>query len=214
MKFKTLALAAALTVLSGCQSAYYATMEKVGIEKREILVDRVDAARDAQQETQQQFRDALEQFRSVVRIEGGELASLYERLRDEYDDSVDAAEDLGNRVDKVESVALALFEEWEEELDQYTNQTLRQQSAQKLRDTRTRYKSLIRSMRKAEKRMQPVLATLNDNVLYLKHNLNARAVGALKGELRSVQQQVDLLIRDMERSISESDRFIQNFQSS
>jgi len=214
LKFRTLALAAALTVLSGCQSAYYATMEKVGIEKREILVDRVDAARDAQQETQQQFRDALEQFRSVVSVEGGELADLYERLRDEYDDSVDAADDLGSRIDKVESVALALFDEWEEELDQYKNQNLRWQSAKQLRDTRTRYKSLIRSMRKAEKRMQPVLATLNDNVLYLKHNLNARAVGALKGELRSVQQQVDLLIRDMERSISESDRFIQNFQSS
>jgi len=209
-----LILAATLVALSGCQSAYYATMEKVGIPKREILVDRVDAARDAQQETQQQFRDALQQFRSVVQVDGGELDSLYERLRDEYEESVDAAEALTGRIDKVESVALALFEEWEEELTQYQNQNLRARSAKQLRDTRTRYKALMRAMRKAEQRIQPVLLTLNDNVLYLKHNLNARAVGSLKGELRTVQQQVDLLIQDMERSIRESDRFIQNFQAS
>lgn len=209
-----LILAATLVALSGCQSAYYATMEKVGIPKREILVDRVDAARDAQQETQQQFRDALQQFRSVVQVDGGELDSLYERLRDEYEESVDAAEALTGRIDKVESVALALFEEWEEELTQYRNQNLRARSAKQLRDTRTRYKALMRAMRKAEQRIQPVLLTLNDNVLYLKHNLNARAVGSLKGELRTVQQKVDLLIQDMERSIRESDRFIQNFQAS
>ncbi|MCV6588950.1 MAG: DUF2959 domain-containing protein [Marinobacterium sp.] len=209
---RKLMLATALVALSGCQSAYYAGMEQVGVHKREILVDRVDAARDAQQETQEQFRDALQQFRSVVNFDGGELESLYERLQAEYDDSEAAAADLSGRIDKVEHVALALFDEWEEELEQYRNQSLKAKSASQLRDTRRRYKKLIQAMRRAEKRIQPVLMTLNDNVLYLKHNLNARAVGALKGELKAVQQQVDLLIRDMERSISESDQFIKNFQ--
>ncbi len=209
---KGLILAAALLALSGCQSAYYSAMEQVGVHKREILVDRVDAARDAQEDAQVQFKDALQQFRSVVNFDGGELDNLYERLQDEYDDSAEAAENLAGRIDKVEGVAEALFEEWEEELTQYKNQRLRSQSSKQLGETRRRYKGLIRAMRQAEKRMQPVLSTLNDNVLYLKHNLNARAVGALKGELRSVQQQVDLLIRDMEKSIRESDRFIENFK--
>lgn len=209
---KGFVFATALVALSGCQSAYYSAMEQVGVHKREILVDRVDAARDAQEDAQVQFKDALQQFRSVVNFDGGELDNLYERLQDEYDDSAESAENLANRIDKVESVAEALFEEWEEELGQYKNQKLRSQSSKQLRDTRYRYKGLIRAMRQAEKRMQPVLSTLNDNVLYLKHNLNARAVGALKGELRSVQQQVDLLIRDMEKSIRESDRFIKNFK--
>jgi nitrogen fixation-related uncharacterized protein len=31
----------------GCSKAYYGAMEKVGIHKRDILVDRVEGARDA-----------------------------------------------------------------------------------------------------------------------------------------------------------------------
>lgn len=34
--------------LGGCSSAYYKTMENFGVEKRDILVDRVEEARDAQ----------------------------------------------------------------------------------------------------------------------------------------------------------------------
>ena len=38
------------TALTGCQSAYYAAWEKVGVEKRDILVDRVENAKDSQEE--------------------------------------------------------------------------------------------------------------------------------------------------------------------
>ena len=41
---KHLALAAALWLgLTACQTVYYSAMEKVGVHKREILVDRVEA---------------------------------------------------------------------------------------------------------------------------------------------------------------------------
>jgi hypothetical protein len=45
-------------------------------------------------------------------------------------------------------------------------------------------------MRRAEQSIDPVLAALRDNVLYRKHNLNASAVGALKGELASIDRDV------------------------
>ena len=38
----------AALVLTGCSTVYYNTMEKLGFEKRDILVDRVENARDAQ----------------------------------------------------------------------------------------------------------------------------------------------------------------------
>jgi hypothetical protein len=50
----------------GCSKAYYGAMEKVGIHKRDILVDRVEGARDAQSEAQEQFKSALEQFGTVI----------------------------------------------------------------------------------------------------------------------------------------------------
>jgi len=215
MKQKVRALlgASLLVALTGCQTAYYSAMEQVGVHKREILVDRVMDARDSQSEAQEQFEDALDQFRSVVQFNGGELDTIYKRLKGEYDDSVDAADDVRNRIEKVESVAEALFEEWNEELDKYSNRELRSQSARQLRETRIRYNDLLRTMQRAEKRMDPVLATLQDNVLYLKHNLNARAIGALKGEFRGMQQEINLLMRDMQRAIDESNRFIKTMES-
>ena len=67
---------------------------------------------------------------------------------------------------------------------------------------------MLRAMRKVESSMPPVLNALQNNVLYLKHNLNANAVGALQGELSSIQSDVGSLIDEMNAAIKQSDRFI------
>lgn len=206
------ALLLTLPLFSGCQSAYYSAMEQVGIHKRDILIDRVEDTRDAQDEAQQQFVSALEQFRSVVNFDGGELAGVYEKLQDEYDRSEASAEAVSDHIRKVEDVSEALFDEWQEELDQYTSAKLRRQSARSLQDTRLRYKTLHRSLKKAEARMQPVLSALRDNTLYLKHNLNARAIGSLKGEYAGIRQDINRLLAEMQRSIKASDQFIKEMK--
>jgi len=196
--------------LAGCQSVYYQTMEKVGIHKRDILVDRVESARDAQEEGKEQFRSALERFSSVLNFKGGKLEDKYKQLDAEYELSEEKANEVHDRVDAVEDVAEALFEEWQEELDQYTNAQLRRDSANKLRQTRDRYNKLIRAMRRAEKKMDPVLAALKDQVLYLKHNLNAKAILSLQQEFGSIKSDIAALIREMEKSIKEADAFIKD----
>ena len=199
----------ALTVsLAGCQSAYYSAWEQVGVEKRDIMVDRVEDAKESQKDAQEQFSSALEEFSALVNFDGGDLEDVYNSLNDEYEDSKSAAEDVSNRINKVQSVAEALFDEWEEELDEYENTTLRRESESKLRQTRQRYEDMLRAMRNAEGKMDPVLQRLQDNVLYLKHNLNANAIGALQGELTTIRGDVDTLIAEMNKAISESDAFI------
>ncbi|MFC3094849.1 DUF2959 domain-containing protein [Alteromonas sediminis] len=202
-----------LLLLMGCQSAYYAAWEKLGVEKRDILVDRVENAKESQEEAQEQFASALEELSALIAFDGGELQDIYEALSDQYEASQAAAADVSSRVDKVESVAEALFAEWEDELEAFSNATYKRQSAEQLRQTQRQYASLMRSMRKVEKSMQPVLITLNDNVLYLKHNLNASAIGALQGELTSIQRDVNLLINEMNAAIKESNAFIESMQT-
>ncbi len=208
-----LSLAAAALLASGCQSAYYKTMEQFGVHKRDILVDRVEEARDAQGEARDQFRSALERFNAVLGVEGGELQEKYEQLRAEFERSESRAEAVRSRITAVEDVAEALFEEWDDELAQYSDSRLRATSARKLRATRSQYTQLIGAMRRAESRIEPVLAAFRDQVLFLKHNLNAQAVASLKGELASVKSNVASLIRDMERSIREADSFIEAMAS-
>ena len=208
MRTLTTLLLPLLLWLGGCESTYYAAMEKVGLEKRDILVDRVEDARDAQEDAQEQFTTALERYSALVDFDGGELQEVYENLNDEYEASEAAAERVRGRIDAIEDVAGDLFDEWEDELAQYSSASLRRDSEAKLRDTRRRYEQLIAAMRRAETRMDPVLDALRDNVLYLKHNLNASAIGALQGELGSIRADVDRLVAEMNTAIAESNAFL------
>ena len=195
-------------LLMGCSSAYYGTMEKLGYHKRDLMVSRVESARDAQQEAKEQFESALEKFSHVLKVDGGELEEKYEQLKTAYDKSNARAETVRDRIEAVEDVSEALFDEWQTELDQYASDSLRRSSARKLRQTKQQYAKLIGAMKRAEKKMAPVLRAFNDQVLFLKHNLNARAIASLRTELASVEAEVNSLIRDMEASIKEADVFI------
>jgi hypothetical protein len=108
----------------------------------------------------------------------------------------------------VESVAKALFDEWESELEQYNNKDLRRTSEQKLKQTQGRYDQLISAMKKAERKIAPVLSAFRDQVLFLKHNLNAQAVASLQGELVYIESNVSSLIKEMDASIAEANAFI------
>ncbi len=197
------------SALGGCQSAYYGAWERLGVHKRDILVDRVEKARDSQQEARTQFADALEQFRSVVHVQGGDLEAKYDRLSDELDRSQARADEVSQRIDSVRNVSEALFDEWQDELDQYNDPSLRRASERELRETRRRYDQLITAMERAESKMQPVLDAFSDQVLFLKHNLNARAIASLQAVSLELERDINLLIEDMNRSIDEANAFIE-----
>jgi uncharacterized protein YhaN len=203
-----IAFAALLIMLGGCDTAYYKTMEHLGHHKRDIMVDRVESARDAQEEAKEQFESALEKFSSVVTVQNGDLKQQYDQLKAEYDKSQARAQAVSDRVDAVEEVSEDLFAEWEKELAEYSSAKLRRSSEQKLLQTRRQYDQLIRAMRRAEQKMDPVLTAFKDQVLFLKHNLNAQAIASLQNELSSIESDVALLIREMEASIREADTFI------
>ncbi|SHE39737.1 Protein of unknown function [Modicisalibacter ilicicola DSM 19980] len=198
----------ALLGIAGCQSAYYGALEQVGIHKREVLVDRVEEGRDAQQAAEEQFSSALEQFRAVVRVPESELSRTYDRLNDEYEESEEAARRVEGRIEAIEHVAEALFDEWEEELALYQSAEYRRLSERQLRETRARYGEMLAAMQDAADSMQPVLLSLRDNVLFLKHNLNARAIGALRGEVDGLERDVAALRERMQAAIARSDAFI------
>jgi hypothetical protein len=210
---RLLGLAALAIGLVACESTYYSAMEQVGFEKRDILVDRVESARDAQEDAQEEFASALEKFSTLVNFDGGDLQDMYEALNDEYESAASSAERVSDRIEAIEDVSEDLFDEWRDELTEYDSDRLRRDSEKKLRDTERRAERLVASMRRAEKRMAPVLAALRDNVLYLKHNLNASAIGALQGELGSIENDVNQLINEMNAAIRESNAFIDSMQS-
>ena len=213
MKLRLLsALLLALLVICGCRTAYYSTMEKFGVYKRDLLKDSVVAARDDEKAAGQQFTNALARLKELYGFEGGDLERTYNDLNREYERSVERANAVHKRIRNVETVSHDLFAEWEQEIQQISSAQLQQSDRDKLRQTRSRYEDLHAALKRAEESMDPVLTRLHDHVLYLKHNLNAAAIASLKGESTNIQVEIGKLLQDMNAAIAQADTFINNLQ--
>ena len=213
MKARVFVLMPLLLCATACSTVYYSAMEKFGVHKRDIMVDRVKDARDTQNQAKKQFLTAMEQFKSVVNFQGGDLEKEYNKLNATLQKSESEANAVRSRIRAIEDVSSALFSEWRTELKQYSSHTLREASQRKYDSTQAKYKELIVAMKRAESKLDPALAPLRDQVLFMKHNLNARAIAGLSGEVGTVQANVDQLVRDMEVAISQADSFIASLQA-
>ncbi len=209
---RLLCLTAVFVTVGGCADTYYKAWEKLGYEKRDILVSRVEKARDEQTDAKQQFTSTLDQFKALTGFKGGDLETEYDTLKSSYQDCESEAADVTKRIDSVDKVAQAMFTEWQGELDQYTDPALRADSAAKLAQSRQRYADLLAAMRRSEATMKPVLDKFNNYVLYLKHNLNAAAIGSLSTTAAGIDSNVADLVKKMDASIDQANTFIDNLK--
>ncbi|MGZ8227747.1 MAG: DUF2959 domain-containing protein [Methylococcaceae bacterium] len=190
------------------RTVYYSARESIGEHKRSIVVYQVEQACVSLQETRDEFEDALGRFKSLVNVNEQSLEHKYNLLNRQYQFCRVKSDAVGDRIRAIEEVSEALFLEWERELGEYTNRTLRNSSKQQLKTARQNYARLIKAMRGAESKIQPVLAAFKDQVLYLKHNLNARAIAALQHEFIEIGIDIAQLIQAMEQTIAEASQFV------
>ncbi len=197
-----------VTLLAGCATVYYATWEQLGKEKRDLLKDNVLAARLEQRETRQEFRDALTQLRSTYEVPSTRLQAVYEELKRHQKRLTRRYNDLEGRIAKLNTIATDLFSEWREEAESISNREFHRRSLEQLAEARARYRHMQTALAQTQNRCRPVLNQFNEYVLFLKHNLNAQALGALHGEAQEIIEGLGNLIEELNNSISETDAFI------
>jgi septation ring formation regulator EzrA len=190
------------------RDVYYSARESIGDHKRDIVVYQVEQACTGLQETKVEFETALERFKTLVNVQETPLEHRYNLLNRQYQFCKAKSEAVSDRISAIEQVSEALFNEWERELGEYSNVSLRNRSKQQLKLTRQNYARLLKSMRKAELKIQPVLSVFKDQVLYLKHNLNAQAIAALQHEFVAIAVDISQLIQAMEQTIAEASYFV------
>jgi hypothetical protein len=208
----SMVLCVGLLAASSCQSAYYSMWQKLGYEKRDILVSRVEGARDAQDAAKTQFVSTMDQFKALTNFNGGDLEAEYDKLSAQYDKAKERADAVSSKIASVDSCAQAMFTEWNNELSEYQDPNLRAKSQKELDDSKAHYAELLAAMKKSEAKMQPVLGAFHDQVLFLKHNLNAAAISSLHETAAGIDTDVQQLVSDMEASINESNSFIDNMK--
>lgn len=200
-------------LLSGCTRTYYKAMATLGKEKRDILVSRVKDSRKEQQQAKEQIKTTMERFQELTGFQGGSLEKSYKELNGQYEKAADSAQKLHDRIGSIDQVSSDMFKEWQKEIDGMDNRNLKQQSAAMLRQSRLQEAGYIKSMRQTEARMTPVLKSFQDQVTFLKHNLNARAIGSLKGTSARISTDVDVLMVQIDGSMAQADALINSLNS-
>ena len=200
--------------LLGCTSTYYKAMQTLGKEKRDILVQRVKDSKKDQEQTKEQLKTTMETFQELTGFKGGDLEKSYKKLNGEYERAEGQANKLRDRINSIDKVSDDLFSEWQKEIDQMGNATLKIRSTAMLRDAKEREGAYMKAMRKTETQMTPVLRAFHDQVLFLKHNLNARAVGSLKGTAASINTDVSSVMKSIDNSMQEADKLIASLAAS
>jgi len=201
-------------LLLGCTSTYYKAMQTLGKEKRDILVQRVKDSKKDQERTKEQLKTTMETFQELTGFKGGDLEKSYKKLNGEYERADGQANKLRDRINSIDKVSDDLFSEWQKEIDQMGNATLKTRSTAMLRDAKEREGAYMKAMRKTEIQMTPVLRAFHDQVLFLKHNLNARAIGSLKGTAASINTDVSSVMKSIDNSMQEADKLIASLAAS
>lgn len=203
-------LSCARTVEKAVNNVKYSAWESIGVEKRDLFKRNVANVKEEQEETGEAFKDALTRLQELYRVEGGKLEKEYKKLQSSYQNAREESGEISQSIEKLDTVANDLFDEWRSEIAEIKTKDLRKKSKEQLSQTKNKYEALHKQLRQSEKKMEPILERLNDQVLFLKHNLNAQAIGGLKTESSRIQSDIEKLMKEMKEASQEADELIES----
>ncbi len=210
MKTKWMAILTGMVLgAMGCNNSLgYNLQEAMGTPKRQVMVSRVQDTRDSMKDTKKAFASALQQFGSVYKEGGSKLENKYVILKKEYENCNSKASELRRQIANVKSIGQVLFAEWQKELDQFTNEQMRKLSETKMQQTREKYVAMTTGMDRVSARMTPALNSMNDQLLNIKHSLNALITVSLEEELIQLRTHTDSLMAEIDSAVEHCNTFI------
>jgi len=193
-----------LIFIVGCGNAYKAS----GQYKRELLLNRIEKARQCHDQAREQFEVVLANYTSIIDGKGGDIRTKYNKLNRECKRAESIDEDMSKRIKEVEKVGKPLFRDWEDELNQYQDEQLRRTSEEQLDLTRSKYLKCIHSIKACQAKVKDVIALINDQILFLSHNLNSKALTTFKKDTSYLKDEISGLVKQMQNAVKETETFI------
>lgn len=209
---RAFSIALLFLLLTGCKSFYYDALEHTGIHKRDLLMQRIEKVRDAQTAAQKQFEATLLEYRSVVLFQSGDLNERQAQLEEDYRAAQLRARNVRYHLQGVDSVADDLFSEWKAELKGYRTAELRRAAEADYDRTRQQYQALRDQLNETEARLQPLLDLLGDQMLSLRHSLNARTISRSSDAYTQLEHDMKSLFEEMTRANDQADMFIRRLR--
>lgn len=209
---KLLIGALSLFFLCSCTTVYYKSWELLGREKRDLLSSNIESLKGEQEDAKEEFSDVLERMRSEYVGEKQSLAETYSDFKSDYDDIKDEVDDVTSRLNRIDGLAKALFKEWLVEANEFDSREYRRKSLAKRGETMRSFNKYMKSTRALEAGMNQSLKSLQDEVVFLKHNLNSQIVSQFNVKLATLEKDMEKIIGKIEKSIEGTDSYIKEIR--
>jgi len=177
---------------------------QAGVKQAENLVKKTEASAKAITEAREQIKTTLDGYNALIEGNVEDTKKAYGNLQKEMDRSDDRAEDVGKRIDEMNVEADKYFADWTRSLDGISSPDLRARSEERMKDARSRYDQILATTGKAGDMFASFIQNLRDQVTYLGHDLNPRALASLEGDATKLNTAAESFFGKIDSAIDEA----------
>jgi len=159
-----------------------ARAEDEGVKQIEQLIKRAKSQVETIGEAKQQLQKTMAAYNMVLAPDVKDRRDAYKTLQKEMATSEKKRAEVATRSMEMNVEADKLFKSWEGTAAAIQSPELRQKSQQRLKRTQDRFADLRQTGQKIADMYSPMMKTLQDQVTYLGHDLNAGAANSLKAD--------------------------------
>jgi ElaB/YqjD/DUF883 family membrane-anchored ribosome-binding protein len=153
-----------------------------GVKQIEQLIKSAKSQVEAIRDAKAQLQKTMTAYNTVLAPDVKDRRDAYKSLQKEIANSEKKRADVSTRSKEMNAEADRLFKSWEGTTAAIQSPELRERSQQRLKRTQDRFADLRQSGQKAADMYAPMMKTLQDQVTYLGHDLNAGAANSLKSD--------------------------------
>jgi hypothetical protein len=205
-------LLAAPGLLSACVTDRNpARLDAFSHNKMEVLVRQVTSARDSHTVATDQIVSTLKVIRRRAWT-GTPPQEAYDTVRRALATCESRYRTAQQRRKLVQSTSVEFFEQWGRELEDYDDDTLRDESRRTLNDFKDRLKVVTRQMKDAEEEMDKVIGVVQDQMLFIKHHRTSASLPPRPGPDVEPVIQAETLVNMTSVTVLRADDFISRAQ--
>jgi hypothetical protein len=160
------------------------------VKAREAVVATGEESKAALEDSLTQWGKILDGYNSIMDGSAKNTEKTYKTLLSDLKAAEGKGANTTKSLTKMDKQAQSFFKDWEKELDQFSNESMKEKSTAMMDKDKAGYADFKDRMTQAGEVFAPVLQELNDQVLFLGRNLSPDGIEMLQDEATKMNEMV------------------------
>ena len=173
-----------------------------------------DAAEQSIADVMEHVMGMLASYNAIVGGSSKNVQSDYKKLANDLKATDKKIQNASKGMDSLDKQAQKFFGQWEKELAEYSSDSMREKSSARLDAAKQKFKTLGETLGEARKAFEPLVQSLNDQILYLGRDLSPEAVADLEDEAAELNKQAEDVTAKINDLLAKADKADADLESS